>query len=330
MNFNISRRSLLLGGIAGLGSSVVSAQSPKSIYGVLFRGITEIEYGFEDYFRINKFPVHVSYVNINRNLKLIPDIVADIKRVKPDLVYSWGTSVTLALVGRYDAIDPEKHITTIPTVFTLVAAPVFSDIIESMLWPNRNVTGATMMSSIEHSLDAMLAIKKAKKIGILYTPTERNSIINVQRCKNYCTINDIELIAIPLEFSVLNKVNTTNAVKKVFYISEQQADWIILPPDSTLGTISQDFIIPTARKANLPTFATTQQLMDTGATAGYFLPYYRLGLNTGEVAKNILEGQRPHQLAVKQPVRFNYQARWDELQRLNIKVPLLLNKLQLI
>ena len=130
------RRRLLSAAVAGAGAasapSLLAAtprpaardpQRPFRIYAITFRGMTDVEKGFEEYFASRKIPVQITYRDLNREATRMPGFLDEIRATRPDLVYTWGTSVTLGVVGPHDAVQAQ-HISDIPVVFTLVAAPV--------------------------------------------------------------------------------------------------------------------------------------------------------------------------------------------------------------
>src|SRR5258708_9939865 len=99
---------------------------PYRIYAITFRGMTDVEKGFQDYFAARRIPVQITFRDLNRDNTRMPGFIEEIRRTKPALVYTWGTSVALGVVGTYDQADPPANITDIPAVFTLVAAPVLA------------------------------------------------------------------------------------------------------------------------------------------------------------------------------------------------------------
>ena len=102
---------------------------PFRIYAITFRGMTDVERGFQEYFTARRIPVQILWRDLNRDPTRMPGFIEEIRATRPDLIYTWGTSVTLGVVGSYDTYDPAKNITDIPVVFTLVAAPVLAKIV---------------------------------------------------------------------------------------------------------------------------------------------------------------------------------------------------------
>src|SRR6478609_4218138 len=135
---------LALGLVSALLAADGNAQSSQRayrIYAITFRGMTDVEKGFQDYFVSHRIPVQITWRDLNRDASRMAGFLDEIKRTRPDLIYTWGTSVTLGVVGTYDGYDPAVNITDIPVVFTLVAAPVLVKIVPDLKSPRRNVTG---------------------------------------------------------------------------------------------------------------------------------------------------------------------------------------------
>jgi putative ABC transport system substrate-binding protein len=110
-------------------STAPNSGKPFRIYAITFRGMTDVEKGFADFFASRKIPVQITYRDLNRDPTRMPGFLEEIRATKPDLIYAWGTSVTLGVVGPYDGIVKGQHITDIPVVFTLVAAPTLAKIV---------------------------------------------------------------------------------------------------------------------------------------------------------------------------------------------------------
>lgn len=177
----ISRRRLCglaaaaLVGPAAWPARATAAPPPYTIYRITYRGRTEVEQGFEDYLAANAVPVTFIDRDAARDTSRLPDFVAEIREMRPDLVYTWGTPVTLGVAGPHDAADASAYIRDIPVVFALVSAPVAARIVRSAERPGRNVTGAVHVVPPETQLRAMAAYRPFTRLGVIFTPTEENS-----------------------------------------------------------------------------------------------------------------------------------------------------------
>ena len=296
---------------------------PYRIYAITFRGMTDVERGFQDYFAARRIPVQITFRDLNRDASRMPGFIDEIRRTRPDLIYTWGTSVTLGVVGTYDGFDPATHITDIPTVFTLVAAPVLAKIVPDLKASRRNVTGVFHVAPTEAQIRAMQSYRPFKSIGILYTPTEQNSVVVVDEVREVAKRMGFSVIAKPLKLDASKKVTAEGAPEMIRELKQQNVDWLYLPPDSFLGTQAKTVIIPAAMESRLPTFASTEQLMETGALTGLVSRYYQIGQFTAYKAEQVLVHKVPvSRIPVETLTRFSLQVRMDVAEALKLPPPL--------
>ncbi|HUL95681.1 MAG TPA: ABC transporter substrate-binding protein [Usitatibacter sp.] len=297
---------------------------PYRIYAITFRGMTEVERGFQDYFAARHIPVQITFRDLNRDNSRLAGFIDEIRRTKPDLVYTWGTSVTLGIAGTYDQVDPQNYITDIPVVFTLVAAPVLAKIVRDLKNPGRNVTGVYHVAPTETQIRAMASYRPFKSIGILYNPTEQNSVVVVEEVREVSKRLGFSVVAKPLRLDANKKVTSEGAADMVREMKLQNnVEWLYLPPDSYLGIIAQKIVIPAAMSVGLPAFASTEQLMETGALTGLVSRYHSIGQFTAYKAEQILVNKvPPSKIPVETLTRFALQVRMDVAEALNLPPPL--------
>ncbi|HEX3096255.1 MAG TPA: ABC transporter substrate-binding protein [Usitatibacter sp.] len=299
-----------------------SSSRPLRIYAITFRGMTDVERGFQDYFAARRIPVQITWRDLNRDAARMPVFLDEIRRTRPDLVYTWGTSVTLGVVGPFDNPEPQSHIADIPVVFTLVAAPVLAKIVPDLKSSRRNVTGVFHVAPTEAQIRAMASYRPFKSIGILYTPTEQNSVVVVNEVREVAKRLGFTVVARPFRM-VGNQVTAEGAPEMIREMKEQKVDWLYLPPDSYLGTQTQKIIIPAAMAVGLPTFASTEQLMETGALTGLICHYYAIGQFTAYKAEQILVNKvPPSRIPIETLTRFTLQVRMDVAEQLRMPPPL--------
>jgi putative ABC transport system substrate-binding protein len=285
--------------------------------------MTDVERGFQDYFAARRIPVQITFRDLNRDASRMPGFLEEIRRTRPDLVYTWGTSVTLGVVGTYDGYDPQTQITDIPVVFTLVAAPVLAKIVPDLKSSRRNVTGVFHVAPTEAQIRAMASYRPFKSIGILYTPTEQNSVVVVNEVKEVAKRLGFSLVAKPFRLNAQNQVTADGAPEMIHELKQQKVDWLYLPPDSYLGTQAQKVIIPAAMSEGLPTFASTEQLMEAGALTGLISHYYAIGQFTAYKAEQILVNKvPPARIPIETLTRFTLQVRMDKAEQLRMPPPL--------
>ena len=331
MTRRLNRRKLLAVAASSAAATVVPALAaeparaprPFRIYAVTFRGMTDVEKGFAEYFSSRKIPVQITFRDMNREPARLAGFLDEIRATKPDLIYAWGTSVTLGIVGPYDAVLPGQHITDIPVVFTLVAAPTLAKIVPDMKVPGRNVTGVTHVGPTDAQIRAMAQYRPFQTLGVLYTPTEKNSVVVLEEIRRLGRENGYHTVERTFRLDAQRKPTAEGAADLVRELKEAGAQWLYLPPDSFLGTLAEGVVIPAAMQLGLPTFASTEQLMQAGALSGLVSRYYNIGQFTAHKAEQILVGKVPAgQIPVETLKRFSYQIRMPAAKRLNLPPPL--------
>ncbi len=338
MTHSPSRRRWLAGAMAGTLAAADGAataavlptlpatrpqQRPFRIYAITFRGMTDVEKGFEEYFASRKIAVQITYRDLNRDPTRLPGFLDEIRATRPDLIYTWGTSVTLGVVGTHDAINRARHITDIPVVFTLAAAPVHAKIVADRASSKRNVTGVVHVASIQAQIQAMSAYRPFQTVGVLYTPTEKNSVVVLDQLRKLGREKGFDTVERTFRLDANRQPISDGAADLVNELKEAKAQWLYLSPDSYLGTLAQDVVIPAAMAAGLPTFASTEQLMQAGALSGLVSRYYNVGQFTGFKAEQILVGKlAPQDIPIETLKRFSYQISMAAAERLKLPPPL--------
>jgi putative tryptophan/tyrosine transport system substrate-binding protein len=335
MNKLTTRRQLMAAAIAAGLSPAVLAQAaaaakrpttstrPLRIYAVTFRGMTDVEKGFEEYFASRKIPVQITYRDLNRDATRMPGFIDEIRLTRPDVIYTWGTSVTLGVLGAYDAVDPAKHITDIPVVFTLVASPTLAKIVPEAGGTRKGVTGVIHVAPVAAQIQAMAAYRPFQKLGVLYTPSEKNSVVVLDEIRKIGRERNYDTITRTFRLDAQRKVTAEGAAELVRELKEAGAQWLYLPPDSFLGTLAQDVIIPAAMEVGLPTFASTEQLMQAGALSGLVSRYHSVGQFTAhKVEQILLNKQAAETVPIETLKRFSYQIRISVAEKLKLPPPL--------
>ena len=171
---------------------------PFDVFAVLWRGETEVEAGFREYFSQRGIPVRMTVRSLELDRGNAPPIIEEIRRTKPDLVYTWGTGTTLSILGPLNPEEPEKFVQDIPGMFVLVAYPISANIVESFEDTGRPVTGVSFLASIESQLKAIVDYGKFQKIAVIYDQTSSNSRINVESLKEKAPELGLELVVLPV------------------------------------------------------------------------------------------------------------------------------------
>ena len=333
----LDRRSLLALGL-GAGSALalpdLARADTERTYKILmltFRGETEAERGFRDLLDTAGLKTQIISRDANRNIANLPSMIADLGTLKPDLIYTWGTPLTLGVAGPYDSQDP-KYIRDIPVVFALVAAPVQARIAPSFASSGRNVTGAVHVVPTDVQMKAMQSYMDFSTVGILYSTGEQNSVAIVGEVEAFCKGIGAKVIARPFNTDAAGRPTADGVEEMVAQLRASKADWLYLLPDTFLGTI-YDRVTPAALAAGLPTFGAAElAIREGGALVGLVSRYYSVGQLAGTKAVDILShGTPPSRIPIETLKRFSLIINMRIAKSLGIYPPIaMLNYAELV
>jgi putative ABC transport system substrate-binding protein len=322
------RRRTFLGataaGIAGMVAPAFAAQDkPFRIYRVTYRGRTEVEDGFDDYLASNGIAVEFIERDADRGAARLSGFVEEIRDLKPDLVYTWGTPVTLGIAGRYDAEDKQNFITDIPIVFALVAAPLNAKLVADRAVPGRNLTGAVHVVPTDTQLRAMHSYRPIERLGVLYSSTEQNSLSIVEELQALREPMGFSLVERQFRLDADGRPSPDGIEELVGEIAGDGANWLYLLPDTFLGT-QYDRVTPAAMAARLPTFGAAElAIRQGGALVALISRYYSVGQLAASKAAKILRKEVPvEQIPIETLKRFSLIINMPVAKKLDLYPPI--------
>ena len=201
-------------------------------------------------------------------------IATNYKADKKDLVFGIATPSAQALVN---------NISDIPVLFSAVTDPASAKLL------NSNVTGTSdKLENVAAQLDLLLKIKPGvKKIGVLYNPSEQNSVVQVQEIQKISKQKNIEV--------VLQGINNFGELAQATKNLLGSTDALYLPTDN-LVVSGMNLIASEAVNAKKPVVVSENSSVKEGALFTMGLDYYALGKRTGEMAIEILKGKPVSQI----------------------------------
>jgi len=304
---NPTRRRMLQFALAVAGSRAAVAQErPLHIYMILFRGETEVERGFRNYFAVRGIAATLVVRDIAGELTRIPALIAEARALAVDLIYTWGTSVTLAVVGAQKERNPARHVTDIPVVFVMVTSPENAGLVTTRSGGQRNFTGAVHVVPLDRQLVAMRAYRSFSRLAVVFNPAEPNSRQIVTELREAARRERFELIEgiVPL---IAGQPDPAALPALVATLARQKPSLLYLGPDSFLATHRKVFT-EAAVAAGLPIFSATERpLRDGKALFGLVSPYENVGQLAARKVEQILRRHiAPQDIAIETLGRFSY------------------------
>ncbi len=174
--------------------------------------------------------------------------------------------------------------TSIPIVYTAVSDPVAAQLAVSLEKPGNNCTGSSDVLPLESQVKMIRAfLPKAKKIGILYTTGEVNSVSNLKRFKSIAPKYGFEVVDIGITNSSEVASGAASLVAKGVDCVNNFTDNNVVNNLSTL--------LQATNKAKIPVFGSEIEQVKNGCLASQSIDYVALGKETGKMAARILKGQ---------------------------------------
>ena len=236
-----------------------------------------------------------------RNLKTISQQLAE----SSDVVLAIATPSAQSLANTTQ---------TTPVIFSAVTDPVSAKLVESREHPGGNVTGTSDQSSDAISTQINLIKKvspKAKSIGILYTQSEPNSVVQKDEAKRLLEEKGFTVV----EKTILDSNNVKAAAESLM----TEADMVFVPTDniisSTMETVKQVSI-----KHKVPVFGGSTEMIAVGGLYNYGTNYEELGRQTARMLVRILKGEKPENIAVELPEKLELHTNQEMAAALGIDI----------
>lgn len=305
------------------GDKAAARQPPFRITMILWRGETPVEQGFRDYLHDQDIPVEITVENIAHDLSLLPGVIAKIHRSRPDLVYTWGTSITMGVVGQYDRIMPDSQITDLPVLFSMVTSATGSRIIDAPGASGRNVTGVSHIAPLESQIKAMQAYRQLSRLAVIFNPVESNSVLTVGRLQILLANEKIDLIKEPVPLDAQGRPRADVLPDLVAKVAQREPQFLYIGPDTFIGE-NADVVTGEGIRLGLPTFTGTElEIVSSRAMAGLVTKYYALGKFAGFRAKQILVDRIPiGEIPIETMQKFNYIVKISVARELGLYPPM--------
>lgn len=171
----------------------------------------------------------------------------------------------------------------IPVIYTAVTDPVAAELADKNGNPVGEVTGTSDKLPIEAQLQMMRNIlPDAKKLGIMYTTSEANSVSAIAEYKELAPEYGFELVEKGITATADIPLATDDLLSQV--------DCITNITDNTV-VASLPTILEKANEKNIPVFGSEIEQVKIGCLAAEGLDYIALGKQTGAMAAKILKGE---------------------------------------
>lgn len=226
-----------------------------------------------------------------------------------DLIVAIATPVALAVKA-----ECEKQMSDVPVLFTAVTDPVASELVTSNENPGGNITGTNDMNPVKEQIELVKKLNpNAKKIGLIYTTSEPNSLIQINIAKKIAAKEGLE-VAIQTVVSV-NDIKTM-----ISALVSKGVDAIYLPTDNNIASAITT-VTQVTNEAGIPTICGEEGMVSGGGTITLGINYKNLGIITGQMAVEVLNGKDVSTMSVRGLTDFTLVINKKVAEDSNINIP---------
>jgi putative ABC transport system substrate-binding protein len=243
-----------------------------------------------------------------RMISLSRELVA----LQPDLIVGHSTPVVAAL---------QKATRTIPIVFVVVADPVGSGFVASIARPGGNITGFSVLQpSITGKYLSILRELKSQltRVALMYNPE------SVPRGGAYYKPGFMESAK---EFNVtpmLVEVHSSGEIETAMADLGAAPDSALIVMPDNFTTVHRQMIISLAAQWRIPAIYSYRYFADEGGLLSYGVDVLDLFRRAPEYVDRILHGEKPADLPVQAPRKFELVINLKTARALGLVVPRIL------
>lgn len=226
-----------------------------------------------------------------------------------------GDEVDLIFANATPSAQAALNVTTeIPIIFTSVTDPKGAKLVGSMEEPGGNVTGTTDThpDAIPNTVKFIDEQTDAKKVGLVYNAGEQNSEAQIEIVEKAMEGTDLE--------AVKASVSTSAEVKQAAESLIGRADVFYIITDNTVVEALES-VIDVARANDMPLYVGELDSVERGGFAAYGFNYYDIGYEAGEMAVQILKGEKqPSELPVQYPQNLQLLINKDAAEQMGVEI----------
>jgi putative ABC transport system substrate-binding protein len=236
------------------------------------------------------------------------DMAAELAALKPDI---------LVAVTPTAAIAAQRATSAIPIIFIVVPDPIGSKLVSSLSRPGGNITGLTHIAA-ELSAKRLALFKEAvprlSRVALLInTNDQRSTVSYIEETQG--AARSLGLTIYPAEVRA-----ASDFVQAFEKIVEQNIDGVVAGPDG-LFYQNRETIAQLALKHGLPLMVYSRETLEAGALMSYGADVQALFRRSAFYIDKVLKGEKPADLPVEQPTKFEFLINLKAAKALGLTIP---------
>jgi putative ABC transport system substrate-binding protein len=229
--------------------------------------------------------------------------------LKPGCILAHSTPAVAALI---------RATRTIPIVFVAVSDPIGSGFVASMARPGGNVTGFTILhATITGKYLSMLKeiMPRLARVAMMYNPD------SLPGAETFFLRPFIDSAAELKVDSTAAQVRTPAEIERaIAELGSKPGSGLVFPPDNFI-TVHRELIISLAAQFRIPAIYPYRYFAEAGGLLSYGVDAVDLFRRAAEYVSRILRGEKPADLPVQAPTKFELVINVKTARAFGIEIP---------
>jgi len=251
--------------------------------------------------------ITIEYRYAEGKLDLLPDLAAQLVRLKVDIIVTQST---------LDAYAARQSTSTIPILMTASGDAVGTGIVASLARPGGNVTGLTSLSR-ELSGKRLELLKEAvrglSRVAVLWNAADPDKARDVEETQLQARTLGLELQSL--------EIRDPKDFDGAFRTATRKRAGALLILGDSLTIIHQSRIVDLAAKSRLPTMHEQREFVEAGGLMAYGPSVLGLFRHVATYVDKILKGRKPADLPVEQPMKFEFVINLKTAKQIGLTIP---------
>jgi putative tryptophan/tyrosine transport system substrate-binding protein len=247
----------------------------------------------------------IEYRSAEGQASPFPELAAELIRLKVDVIVTRGTPAALAA---------KKATTSIPIVMSAIGDA--ADAVNSLARPGGNVTGVSVLTPELHA-KRIEALKELlpylKRVALLNNFGNPASLSSSREVQSAAQILGIEL-------RVLDVRNAAGIAPAFDTAQAEQVDSLLVGIDG-LFVKNVEQIVALAAMHRLPAIYASKEFVEAGGLIAYGPSYPDLYRRAAAYVDKVLKGEKPANLPVEQPIKFELTINLRAAKALGLTIP---------
>ncbi len=238
--------------------------------------------------------ITIEYRFAEQKLERLPELAADLVRLKVDLIVASGGPTPLAAKGATS---------TVPIVITSAPDPVGSGLVASLARPGGNITGtASLTPELNTKMLEILkdAVPKLARVG--YLQLAGGSILSDLQLKELRPA----ALALKLKLEEIETQLDAKGLESAFKTAKQKQVGAIMTTPGRRFFAERKQIVELAGKYRLPAIYREKEFVDEGGLMSYGADSTDQFRRAAVYVDRILKGAKPADLPVQQAAKFEF------------------------